>query len=194
MKNLSPDDFICLDDLQHKHPFVVRCDYARHDNQLLGEAIYKPDAKVWAHKDLAAITIKAAQLAHEAHGYTMILYDCLRTSTAQDKMAQTQRALANPHWMEEPRLLSPPGTGAHPRGMAIDVSLLDKRGILLDMGTPFDLMSENSAPEHNPAHREHPYLPNHVKANRASLDNAMMDAAKVLGLELMPLPPRMVGF
>ena len=54
------------------------------------------------------------------------------------------RVKDNLHWLEEPRLLSPPGAGGHLRGMAIDIGLEDAQGRLLDMGTVFDYLAEDS--------------------------------------------------
>src|SRR5690606_17236675 len=93
------------------------------------------------------------------------------------------------HWLEEPnRLLSPPGGGAHPRGMAIDMSLQTADGRDVDMGTVFDYLAENAAAEHNPAHRDYPQMSDEVRTNRAILTKAMIEAARDLGLPLAPLP------
>ena len=86
------------------------------------------------------------------------------------------------------RLLSPPGGGAHPRGMAIDLSALDEKGNLLDMGTVFDHLAANSAPENNPAHRAYKSLGKTAAQNRKSLSNAMNEAAQALNIPLFPLP------
>lgn len=187
MKTLSPTDFVCMDDYQDTHPVVVDCAYARHDNQLFGEAIYKPEAKIWAYEPLAEITLKAAGALYKRNGSKLIIYDCLRTITAQEAMMHTARAKANPQWTTEPRLLSPPGGGAHPRGMAIDVSIVDERGVLADMGTPFDYLAAQSSPDHNPAHRDYAHLNHTVRNNRQTLDNAMLNAADAIGIALMPL-------
>lgn len=188
MKSLSPNDFICLNDYATEAPFRVHLDYAHDDNLAFGERIYKTDATLWAYKPLGELTLQACKAIHRDHGLHMVIYDCLRTTTAQEKMLHTKRVKDNPHWLEEPRLLSPPGAGGHPRGMAIDISLETADGVLLDMGTPFDYLSEDSSPETNPAHREHPHLTQQVRANRKILDDAMMSAASALGIELLPLP------
>jgi len=161
--------------------------YAQNDNLLFQERIYRENASLWLHKSLAGIVIKAAKTLKE-HGYRLILYDGLRTIEAQRKMLQTEIVRHNPHWLEEPRLLSPPGAGAHPRGMAIDCSLETPDGILVDMGTPFDFLSENAEPEHNPAHRDHPYHPDQIIKNRSILNDAMTSAASELKTELVLLP------
>lgn len=132
--------------------------YAKDDNLLFGERIYRPDAGLWLHLDLAKITENAARKIHQAHGWRLVVYDGLRTTDAQARMLRTQRVEDNPRWLEEPRLLSPPGAGGHPRGMAVDVGLEDSSGQIVDMGTPFDFLAPSPEAAHNPAHRDYPGL------------------------------------
>ncbi len=187
LKPLSPDDFICMDVQADLFPFRIDLAYARADNLLFGEQIYKTDAQLWLHKDLAAVVLQATMLA-TARGYRLVLFDGLRTSDAQEKMLHTKAVQDNPQWLEEPRLLSPPGAGAHPRGMAIDCSLETLDGELLDMGTPFDFLSDNPSAVQNPAHRQYSRLATGPKKNRAVLDYCMMEAAVENGIELAGLP------
>ena len=155
---------------------------------MLGEAIYRRNARLWLHEDLARIVLLACRICRKNHGFHMVLYDGLRTVEAQQKMLETVRVQQNPHWLEEPRLLSPPGAGGHPRGMAIDIALETPQGQLLDMGTPFDFLAENAMPEHNPAHRQHSGLTANIRQNRHILENVMMQAAQILNIPLLPLP------
>ncbi len=190
MKKITPDALLPMDRFTGDADKALEIDlaYARADNLLFGERIYKSDARLWLHKDLANVVLRAAQIL-KTQGYTLVLYDGLRTSDAQKKMQQTQRVRDNPHWLEEPeRLLSPPGAGAHPRGMAIDVSLKDEAGALLDMGTPFDFLAANSSAPHNPAHRNYPHHPPEIMQNREILYGAMLGAAKELNIPLIGLP------
>jgi D-alanyl-D-alanine dipeptidase len=168
-------------------PVRIELAYARPDNLLFGEMIYRPQARLWLHEDLAAIVLLAARDLQKNHGLNLVVYDGLRTIEAQTKMLETQRVQDNPHWLEEPRLLSPPGTGGHPRGMAVDVALEGSNG-LLDMGTAFDYLAENARPAHNPAHREHPGLSPEIRRNRDILTGAMVRAGENLKIPLLPLP------
>jgi len=152
--------------------------------------IYRPEARLWLHQDLAAITVLAARLIYNNHKLHMVLYDGLRTVCAQELIRDTPVVQANPQWLEgDARLLSPPGRGAHPRGMAIDLSLESADGQLLDMGTAFDaLATGGSGPLTNPAHRDYARLSAAVTRNRAILTGAMQQAAALLALPLLPLP------
>jgi len=176
-----------MDDFADPSLFRISCAYAQPDNFLFKEQIYRTDAPLVLHETLAKIVMLAAEYLTEQH-YRMILYDGLRTVEAQEKMLHTQVVKNNPQWLQEPRLLSPPGAGAHPRAMAIDISLETQGGVLLDMGTPFDFLASDPAPAHNPAHRDYPYLADSVRKNRIILDHAMMRAAVALGTPLFLLP------
>ncbi len=183
---ISPDDLVCMNDHATAHYYRIDLAYARDDNLLFGERIYRPDAKLWLYKDLADITMTAALYCYETYGLHFILYDGLRTIEAQEAMTKTARVRENPHWLEPPRLLSPPGSGGHPRGMAIDIGLEDKDGTLIDMGCAFDYLAENSNPEHNPAHREYKHA-KHIQNNRSKLDKSMIYGATKHQTALTPL-------
>lgn len=177
-----------MNDLPEDLGIAVDLAYARDDNFLFGERIYRPDAKLFLHRFMAGTVIRAGTLARERHGLTLVLYDGLRTVEAQARMLGTRVVRVNPRWTaQEPRLLSLPGGGGHPRGMAVDLSLAEPGGQILDMGTPFDFLAEDSGPAANPAHRDHPQTAA-VTRNRAILDAIMADSARDAGQPLFPLP------
>ena len=188
MESINLQHLVSLSVLEKTHPFRVDLAYARADNFLFGEAIYRPDASLWLHQNLADIVVRAAHLCFERYGLRLVLYDGLRTVEAQEKMLQTQRVQENLHWLEEPRLLSSPGGGAHPRGMAIDLSLEDLAGRALDMGTVFDFLAEDSDVAHNPAHRQYQGHSPAVVENRRKLDEIMCEAAAACAQPLFLLP------
>ncbi len=185
-KKIDTNKLLCMNDLADQHHFRVDLAYTQDSNLLFGERIYSEDAKLWLYEDLAHVVCRAAQNCYEEHGLSFVLYDGLRTVEAQEAMMHTQRAKDNPHWMETPRLLSIPGGGGHPRGMAIDIGVETKDGKLINMGCPFDFLADNSSAEHNPAHREYNH-PEEIRKNRAILDDAMMNASADLGVEITPL-------
>ncbi len=174
-KKIDPKNLVAMDMYAKDAPIIIDLAYARPDNLLFGEQIYSSKARLWLHKDLAAIVVAAASHIYKSHGLKCVLFDGLRTTDAQSKMLKTRRVQENPHWLEEPRLLSPPGAGAHPRAMAIDITIEG-----LDMGTPFDDLTEK-------AHRKYPHA-EAIQMNRALLEGSMMRAADDLNLELFPLP------
>jgi D-alanyl-D-alanine dipeptidase len=161
---------------------------AAHPENMFKQSVYRDNAPFILHQSFAELVLKAAQNLWQNHRLISVLKDGLRPIEAQQAMQETDIAKQNPHWFEDgpKRLLSPPGRGAHPRGMAVDIVLLDENLVPLDMGTPFDYLTPD--PSNNPAARDYPHLSDAVKRNRALLDDAMMKAAKQLGLPLIPLP------
>ena len=188
MKKINVTDLVCMNDYCTSHHLIVRLDYACTDNLLFGEAIYRPNAALWLHKDLAQAVLCAAQNFYDHHGFRLVVFDGLRTVEAQAKMLTTRRVLENPHWLEKPALLSSPGSGGHPRAMAVDVTLMDEAGDLLDMGTPFDYLAKSPHPAENPAHRDYEGHTPEVMRNRGLLTRGMMDAAETASCPLWPLP------
>ena len=184
-ETIQPQDLVCMNKYEGTHHYRVDLAYAQTDNFLFGERIYRENARLWLHESLADIVKNAATYCLENHNLRYILYDGLRTTDAQEAMIKTRRALDNPHWLEKPRLLSLPGAGGHPRGMAIDIGLETLDGELIDMGTAFDYLSEN--PESNPAHRAFPHNQD-IMDNRKILDDSMKQAAESLNTPLLPLP------
>ncbi len=188
MKKINATDLVCVNDYCTSHHLIVRLDYACTDNLLFGEVIYRPDAALWLHKDLARVVLCAAQNFYDHHGLRLVVFDGLRTVEAQAKMLTTHRVLDNPHWLEKPALLSSPGSGGHPRAMAVDVTLLDEAGDLLDMGTPFDYLATSPHPAENPAHRDYQGHVPEIMRNRDLLTRGMLDAAEIVSCPLWPLP------
>tara|TARA_B100001179_G_scaffold201060_1_gene161897 strand:+ start:375 stop:989 length:615 start_codon:yes stop_codon:yes gene_type:complete len=158
---------------------------ASHPENIFERALYHKDSQFWLHKDLAEIVVLAAKI-FKGMDYTLVLKDGLRPLEAQALMLETEIVQKNLHWLEEPRLLSPPGKGGHPRGMAVDVLLQDSLGQDLDFGTVFDFLTHD--PSNNPAARNYKNLPEDVIQNREILENGMLEAAKLTGKDLLPLP------
>lgn len=184
MIKINPADLIPMDVFEGREPITIDLVYARadHPRNIFGEIIYYNEARLWAHQDLAAISLLAARKISNSHVWSLCLHDCLRTIDAQIAMAETQIVKDNPEWGEGPYpLLSKPGMRGHPRAMAIDVSPINHEGDLVDMGTEFDDMSDASA-------RDYQDFPNNVLQNRKILEQAFVDSARELNLPILPLP------
>lgn len=188
-RTIAPSDLVPMDLFSGDFPLIINIAYKTAVPPNIFGVIYRHDARLWLHRDLAKIVLLASKMIHQDHGYSCVLYDGLRTTEAQSLMANSDIARANTHWLEEPgRLLSPPGAGAHPRAMAIDMSLQAPDGANLDMGTAFDHLAENPAARHNPAHRDYPKLGEAAQTNRTILTGSMVKAADTLETPLLPLP------
>tara|TARA_B100000586_G_scaffold268161_1_gene244141 strand:- start:812 stop:1573 length:762 start_codon:yes stop_codon:yes gene_type:complete len=147
--------------------------------------LYHPESKIiWVEKSLAAITVHAAIIAESLYGWRLCALDGFRPIEAQEKMKT---------FGYHPSLVSKPGFGAHPRGMAIDLIALDKQGQLVDMGTPFDYFSDNLTQD-NPAARNYTKFSKPLDScfsiwtNRSQLEFVMRYAATQQKKILYPLP------
>jgi D-alanyl-D-alanine dipeptidase len=175
---IDPRDLVPMD-IFPGEPIEIDVVYAdsAHPENIFGVAVYEKNARMILHKDLARVVLLTARFLHEQHGWTLILKDGLRPVEAQEGLMETDIVKRNPQWLEDPgRLLSDPGQGAHPRGMAIDVSVKD-----VDMGTVFDEMTAQSA-------RDYTGFEGAILENRKGLEAAFADAAAKLGLPLLALP------
>ncbi len=101
--------------------------YATEAN-FTGRVLY-PDSRVWLHRDAARALYRVAEHAAAA---------CLRLRLLDAfRPAAVQRAL----WTirPDPEFVADPEIGSdHTRGIAVDLTLTDRDGRLLDMGTEFD--------------------------------------------------------
>ncbi len=179
-----------MDMYENDYPLRVDLVYAdeKHPENIFETALYKKEARLWLHKEFAEIVLLAAKIVHERWDGILVLKDGLRTVEAQQAMQNTEIVKAHPEWCAEgpDRLLSPPGGGGHPRGMAVDVTITDQNGIEWDMGTAFDHLTTD--PQKNPASRLYTDFPDNILENREKLQTAFMEAAKQYGKEILPLP------
>jgi len=140
------------------HPVVIDLVYATSDN-MAGCPVY---AKArCALRPQASACLRRAAVAARRAGYTIKVYDAYRPAAAQAIF-----------WAQcpDPRYVSDVRQGSnHTRGVAVDVTLLDERGVELDMGTGFDAMQDQS-------HHDCPDLPVPVQRNRDMLLGIMLRA------------------
>ena len=115
--------------------------YASQDNFVRAD-MYSPFDCAWLHRDGAAALERAvAALALRAPDLSLLVLDALRPQRVQERM---WRALEGTGLTE---YLAPPDRGSiHSFGMAVDVTLADRDGREIDMGTPFDDLTEKSHP------------------------------------------------
>jgi D-alanyl-D-alanine dipeptidase len=119
-----------------------------------------PCARCFLRPEVAEALEKANEIAKDK-GYTLVLYDCYRPYGYQKVMYDL---------VNDPRYVAPPGKGSnHNRGQAVDISLADEDGVLLDMGTPFDDFTELS-------HSDSKDIPRKARKNRKLLRTIMTKA------------------
>lgn len=180
---ISTSDIIPMDIFFGVEPIKIDLVYAdkNHSENIFKTALYKPDARLSLYRDFARVVILTARILNQSHHWTLVLKDGLRTIDAQSKMMETDIVKLNPQWLVEPRMLSSPGQGGHPRGMAVDVCARDEDNNDIDMGTLFDTMTPESARDYNGFNAQ-------ILENRKILEQSFVAAARHLNLPLLPLP------
>jgi zinc D-Ala-D-Ala dipeptidase len=140
----------------YSNEFVYDMRYATKDN-FLQQSVYDcPECYI------RLTTVKKLIQANQdflSKGYRIKLYDCYRPLDVQKKMWQI---VSNPEYVADPKKGS-----IHNRGGAVDITLVDKNGNELDMGTSFDFFGAEAS--HN-----YQNLPDEVRQNRKMLKEIML--------------------
>jgi zinc D-Ala-D-Ala dipeptidase len=115
--------------------------YATTDN-FMQRDMYSPLDCAWVHAD-AARGLRAAivWLQSQRADVTLMVLDALRPHRVQEAMWKALDGTPLTQYLADPARGS-----IHSYGMAVDVTLVDANGNELDMGTPFDDMTELSHP------------------------------------------------
>lgn len=142
---------------EKSHPVELDLRYASTNN-FIGQPIYK-NARCFLHLDAMPMFEKAIVLA-EKQGLRLKIFDTFRPKAAAQALWDY---CPNPMYVADPKKGS-----NHTRGIAIDLTLIDKSGTELPMGTPFDDFTEMS---HHSA-----ILPQNEASNRFLLLGIMMSA------------------
>lgn len=142
-----------------EHPNVVFDLRYASSNNIAGAPIYSR-AVALLHPEADAALTRSADLA-SSMGYRLCIFDAYRPTSAQRSL---WKVLPNPIFVADPAVGS-----THTRGIAVDLTLMDGRGVPLDMGTDFDVMSELSG-------HACVVLPAEVQRNRALLLGLMTAA------------------
>jgi D-alanyl-D-alanine dipeptidase len=95
----------------------------------------------------AATAIAKAHQILKKQGYGGLkMFDCYRPRPFQQRL-----------WDKVPddRFVTPPAKGSqHSRGAAVDLTIVDKNGQELDMGTPYDFFGKEGFPDYKPVKKE----------------------------------------
>lgn len=110
------------------HDVLIHLAYATANN-FTGAPVYGTQARCFLHIEAAEKLALAVRLA-DALGYKLKIFDAYRPTEAQWKLWEHT---PDPDFLADPNRGSP-----HSRGVAIDLTLCERDGAELDMGTPFD--------------------------------------------------------
>lgn len=150
---LSDSTFVNLKTFSDQ--FVFDMKYATEDN-FLQSKVYDCAECFLRYKTVK--TLIEANQKFLAVGYRIKIFDCYRPLDVQIKM---WKLVPNPIYVANPAKGS-----IHNRGGAVDLTLVDKNGKELDMGTSFDHFGIESAHDYEGVSPE-------VKSNRALLKSIM---------------------
>lgn len=115
--------------------------YASADN-FVGRDLYAPFDCAWLHRDGAEALLRAVEgLRERAPHLTLLVLDALRPQRVQERLWASLAGTGLQVYLANPERGS-----IHSFGMAVDVTLCDAAGRELDMGTPFDDLTEKSHP------------------------------------------------
>jgi len=125
-------------------------------NNFTGKIVY-PEARAFLVKD-AALSLDSVQNELETMGLGLKIYDGYRPLSVQKKFWEI---------MPDDRYVADPKKGSrHNRGMAVDLTLVDKNGKELNMPTEYDDFTEK-------AHRDYSNLTEEQIKNRKILEDVM---------------------
>lgn len=153
LQNTNDTTFVNVKDVSDA--FVYDMKYASKDN-FMKQVVYECDKCYLRLK-----TVKALIEANNDFlklGYRIKLFDCYRPLDIQKKMWEI---VPNPIYVADPSKGS-----IHNRGGAVDITLIDKDGKELDMGTSFDFFGEEAS--HN-----YQNLSEEIRKNRVYLKQIM---------------------
>ena len=109
--------------------------YATPDN-FTGKPLYPPTlTKAWLHLHAAKMLFHAQEILQKQRpDLFLLILDAARPLEVQQTMWEWAKRTKNEFYVADPAK----GGGLHNFGMAVDVTLVDRNGDWLSMGTPFD--------------------------------------------------------
>ena len=111
----------------------------------IGLDVYGNFDQCYLQPDVAKKLVEAENyLRKKFPYYSLIVFDAVRPLHIQQKMWDT---LVLPPGEKTKYLSNPENGSLHNYGAAVDLSIIDENGILLDMGTDFDFFGDKAHPE-----------------------------------------------
>jgi len=121
----------------------VHLAYSTNDN-FLHEDVYGDLEECYLrHEVVEMLTTAQTLLEEKRKGCQIIVYDCLRPRSVQYKMWRLVKGTGEEEYVADPEKGS-----IHNFGAAVDASIVDQEGNLLDMGTPFDYFGDLAQPRY----------------------------------------------
>ena len=141
-------------------------------NNFLHEDVYGDLQICYLRKEAAEKLDKAQTiLEKKRRGYRLVVYDGLRPRDVQYKMWRMVKGTPQQGYVADPEEGS-----IHNFGAAVDLSVVDDHGDLLDMGTPFDYFGDLAQPRYEKRFLEEGRLTKIHIENRKLLREVMEEA------------------
>ncbi len=159
----------------HDLDSTIRIDlkYSTTEN-FLGVDVYGDFNACYLQPDVAKkLVVAQKNLKEKNPSYSLIVFDAVRPLHIQQMMWDT---LVLPPGEKVKYLSNPAHHSLHNYGAAVDVSIVDAKGNLLDMGTPFDFFGDKAHPEKEQELLASGELTQREVSNRQVLRDAMRRA------------------
>lgn len=158
IKKIEPkqDSFSNWKELTVEQGFDIDLKYASTEN-FTGQIIYSCP-RCFVRPQLAEKLLKINDEIKQEKNYRLKLFDCYRPKSSQQKLWDI---FPNRIYVADPKKGS-----MHNRGVAVDITFVDNKGIEIDMGTVFDHFGKE-------AHHSYKSLENSIYANRLYLKTKM---------------------
>lgn len=149
-----PDGFMEI--IEDTTGITIDLKYATSDN-FTGKKIYDC-GRCFLERKAAQNILAINRDLKLRYGFGLKIFDCYRPSPFQQRLWDI---------VPNPDYVAPPNKGSvHSRGQAIDLTITDRNGKELDMGTPFDFFGEE-------AHTDYTDLKDDIIKNRRLLTKMM---------------------
>lgn len=126
-----------LIDLQLVVPSIISDVKYATVNNFTGKILYKKQFGLYAVEDLvAAVAEMDRWITRYLPGYKIVIFDAARPISVQKEMFEIVRDTPFESYIANPYGETP--GGFHNYGLALDLTLADNNGHLLDMGTDYD--------------------------------------------------------
>ena len=153
IKNDTPSD---LNEITEADGILLDIKYAGKDN-FTKRKIYDC-ARCFLRPEATQALIAINNELLDKHGYSLKVFDCFRPKSYQQRLWDA---------VPDPDYVTPPAKGSmHSRGLAVDLTIVDKNGQDLDMGTEYDYFGEE-------AHQDYHGHSTEVVHNRLLLKSVM---------------------
>jgi len=148
---------------------AVHLAYATTGN-FTGKNMYGDFDQAWVRPEIAQLLKRAqAELRRQRPGYSLLILDAARPMSVQRYMFSLVEGTAQQKYVANPNR----GGGKHNYGVAVDITVINRQGVQLDMGSPFDHFGEASHTGHETDLVARKIITPHQAANRKLLTDIM---------------------